>query len=445
MTVRLKRNTRTQTRSKRRFAKKKRVGFSFCVLLLSFLFCIETSFVFNTMDASLEFDTLPISPRRIAINITKSATTKVLQLENKGEPKPYVVCTYLRGNTHKYIVGTIILMESVRNYTSRETFNSTITPEIRTAVVCHESVKESTRTILELLGHDVIVVQDVPFDDSSIPSNRFRILMQKYAAFDLVQYQTALFVDSDAFVLKPQDLRGIFGLLDDEHAQITDPNVKPAKINWSKFRQLKISMPDVANTTKNENQNSNNSTIANPKVIMSLDYGPDEFNSGVILYKPSSHLFRDFQDFLISTILPLPEKHRRIMTRSTQRLLQEFLFSPYNHYALYSFCGDTQPFQCRRRGCYCQTHAYPHLLDCNKDKSFLENSTIVHFAGSAIDIDTLCDPNITPFHLERTIQNYFAKSRNEDKSRANANYECQRPMIQTVRDHYSSAIHRIGI
>ncbi len=183
------------------------------------------------------------------------------------------------------------------------------------------------------------------------------------------------------------------------------------------------------------------------KVMMSLDYGPDEFNSGVILYKPSATLFRDFREFLNKVILPLPKRHRGKVARSTQRLFQEFLFSPSSHYELYSFCGDTSPSKCNRRNqCYCHTHVYPQLHDCNKDKSFLQDlATIVHFAGGAIDYDALCDPNTSPSNLEQTIQNYFAKSRENHPSHADYDFECHRPIIQNIRDHYSSALHRIGI
>jgi len=381
-----------------------------------------------------------------SMNATKSATmvNELQPEETKRETKPYVVCTYLRGNDNKYIVGTIALMESVRNYTLGETFNSTTTtPEIRTAVVCHESVQNSTRSVLEKLGHDVIVVQDVDFDDSLMPSDHFHILLQKYAVFDLTQYQRALFVDSDAFVLKPQELRGIFGLLDDEEERRspskTSISAKLADINWSRFKKQNVSSIYESNTTIGSTM-----PATNTKIMMSLDFGSDDFNSGVILYEPSITIFKEFRAFLDQSVMSMRKFLRNRRIPSTQRALQEFLFSPSNHFQLYSLCGDTHPHQCNREGCYCHTHVYPQLHDCKKDQSFLQDSAIiVHFAGGAIDYDTLCDPNTSPTHLEQTIQDYFAKARKNQESNANFDFECQRPILQRLRDYYSKALHRI--
>ena len=353
----------------------------------------------------------------------------------KHAEKPYVVVTYLRGNKEKYIIGTIVLLESVQDgKTNYFTTNSgTI---IRTAVVCHESVNNATRSRLQLLGHDVTVVKDVPFDEDAIPSNRFKLLIQKYVAFNLVQYEKALFVDSDAFVLRTENLQAVFDLLDDDKTFN-----EPVKI--SKMRGLNASYHNI----KESNSNATGFVHKKSKVYMANDYGIDDFNSGVILYRPQPNMFEDFQHFLNETILPMGNvNHRSVLRRSTQRLLTEFLVFPTSKYDLYNFCPHLQPFHCSRTGCHCSIHIYPQTLDCQKDKDMntLRNATIVHFAGSMIDYEGLCDPKSSPNDLNVTISNYFVESKSEHKEKSDWDQDCQLPMIRSIRNLYFDAIHRVA-
>jgi len=324
-------------------------------------------------------DSVPVEKTNNSIDIDKKLVQEQKKTfppsNNSTGPKPFVVCTYLRGNKKKYLIGTIVLLESVRATNANNT-NTAISNsiDVRTAVVCHESVNNGTRSLLRKLGHDVIVVEDVDIDNKTLPTNRFKLLIQKYAVFDLVQYEKALFADSDAFLLKPDNLKTLFGMLDDDENSSFN---KPVDIKYSIMKQLNLS--NAYNETevsygRGEKSNATNTSATTPtssvrkkrKVFMAPDYGRDNFNSGLMLYKPQQGMFADFQRFLEESVLPLEERKRGRLARSTQRLLQEFLFLPTTAYDLYNFCPKSNPSKCWSVKCDCAVHIFPQALDCKK-------------------------------------------------------------------------------
>lgn len=398
--------------------------------------------------ATLHSASISTSPN-IKSNMTATITANMNANMNatiKSESKPNVVCTYLRGNKEKYVMGIIVLMESVRASTGKSS-GSDDDADIRTAVVCHESVNNETRSLLEGLGHDVIVVEDVPFDNAALPNNRFKPLMQKYVVFDLVQYGKALFVDADAFIYQQKNLPKMFGMLDDDFR-------KPAASRYSIMKASNIPLGEGGGSWRSHKYSAN-ATVAwrnsnTRKVFMAPDYGPDNFNSGLILYRPEPNMFEDLQRFLNTTVAPLKDqKKRKKLVRSTQRLLQEFLFLPASNYSLYNFCPETLPNKCTRSGCDCPLHIYPHLLDCERQKHLWEQTTVVHFAGSVLNYEQLVDPKSSPLVVNRTIADYFNHTHIQQKMFAPKNmpldlYEldCQRPMLHNMRNLYSAAVHR---
>lgn len=357
----------------------------------------------------------------------------IFPVSNSTKPKPFVVCTYLRGNKEKYLIGTIVLFESVRAGMANNNMTSN-TINIRTAVVCHESVKNGTRSLLRKMGHDVVMVKDADIDAKSMPSNHFKLLIQKYAVFDLVQYEKALFVDSDAFLLRPENLGTLFGMLDDDNT----PFNKPVERNkYSIMKQI-----GAYNSTE-EISGRDDIVRQRRKVFMAPDYGRDNFNSGLMLYRPQLGMFADFRLFLEETILPMEDKHRLRLVRSTQRLLQEFLFMPTTMYDLYNFCPKSNPSRCALYGCDCDIHIYPQSLDCRRDQELLREATLAHFAGSVLDYETLCDPKSSSYDLNATVSRYFANAKGDNPKKSNFDYDCQLPMIWSIRNLYFDAIHRV--
>jgi hypothetical protein len=398
----------------------------------------------------------------------------------KSKPKsdkPNVVCTYLRGNFDKYLIGAIVLLESVR---SSAAGNS---DDIRTAVVCHTSVNNSTRSLLTKLGHDVIVVEDVHFDPKSLPSKRFKNLIQKYTVLNLVQYNKALFVDSDAYIVRPENLIKLFHMLDDND----DNNDSEIIITWDDEGEFKPSNLPVGYKRYSYTYNES-STVVMPvvtsesrkerKIFLGPDFGHDRFNTGVILYKPQSNMFEDFQLFLKEEILTLEPHNRAKLVRSTQRLFAEFLLFPTTtmsltspvssalvnesenyEYNLYNLCPRVGRYGCNRAHCNCAIHAYIPVMDCNRDKKILESVTVVHFAGSILDYESLCagdrittksssktnddDDDNDIIIMNTTIGTYFEKVRAEHKTKSNFNLDCHIPIIQNIRNLYFNAIQRV--
>jgi len=255
----------------------------------------------------------------------------------------------------KYIIGAIVLLESVRGSNANNTINDI---DVCTAVVCHKSVNMGMRSFLQRLGHDVIVFEDVQIDEKSVPSNHFKLLIQKYIVFDLMQYEKALFMDSDAFILRPENLKNIFDMLDDEKTYD-----KPVDHKHYIMKQINA-YNGPEEISRAHDSNATNILRKRRKVFMAPDLGRDSFNSGIILYRPQPSMFKDFWLFLKETILPKKDEHRKQLVWSTQRLLQEFLLMPTTTYSLYNFCPKSKPSHCSRLGCDCGIHIYPQTLDC---------------------------------------------------------------------------------
>merc|ERR1712194_36813 len=201
----------------------------------------------------------------------------------------------------------------------------------------------------------------------------------------------------------------------------------------------------MGNATNTSTTTPTTSVRKKRKVFMAPDYGRDNFNSGLMLYKPQQGMFADFQRFLEESILPLEEDKRRPLVRSTQRLLQEFLFLPTTAYDLYNFCPKSNPTKCWPVKCDCAVHIFPQVLDCKKkeQRELLEDATLAHFAGSMLDYETLCDPKSSSDDLNETVSQYIEKARGEHEKKSGFDFDCQLPMIWSIRNLYFDAIHRV--
>jgi hypothetical protein len=310
---------------------------------------------------------------------------------------------------------------------------------LRTAVVCHTSVPQLTRNLLKQLGHDVTVVDDLKVNKGAIPrTGRFKDLIQKYVVLEQDQFNTVVFMDADTMILRP-----ISFLFEQFEAEST-----PVSVDYSRILELNINTTTLMEGTSLPYHTSmtTNSTTTKQRIFMGPDFGKDHFNSGVILYKPQSQMFDDFREFLNKIVPQLDRADRGELSRSTQRLFQEFLlFQETPEYELHNFCPKANPTRCTLSRCACSIHMYPQVTSCTENKrlQLWHKAAIVHFAGGLLNYTALTDPSIPLEGLVETYretvgETYGSKTKTMDSS-------CQVDMVQSVRSLYLQALSRISL